>query len=167
MDRLRSLRIVVFLPILCGGCTLFRPAGETAEPLTLRPSQGANHFDRVAQAQKSNAVVLQVTGSGEPIRVLPLPDNGQSVYVSDLLRQSGLSEKFPEMQARLYRNSPEVMGGIRMGVNFRPGTNVVAPEHDYCLRPGDRLQVAEVEVSPWASIFGEMPKNGRRAILGF
>lgn len=167
MDRLRSLLVILCLPIFGAGCTLLQTGGETAEPLPLRPSQGAAHFDRVAQAAQHNAIVLQVAGAEEPLRVLPLPSDGQAVYVSDLLRQSGLSEEFPRMQARLYRNSPEVIGGIRMGINFRPGTNQVAPEHDYCLRPGDRLEVAEEEVSPFASIFGDMPKNGRRAILGF
>lgn len=167
MGRFRSLLIIVVLAIFSGGCTSFRPEGNSADPLALRPSEGADHFDRVAQAAKNNGVVLQVMGAEQPLRVLPLPGNGQSVYVSDLLRQSGLTEKFPQMQARLYRNSPDAIGGIRMGVNFRPGTNVVAPEHDYCLRPGDRLQVAEVEAGPLASIFGDVPRNGRRAILGF
>lgn len=167
MDRLHSLLVILSLPLFAGGCTLFGPIGETAEPLPLTSSQEAAQFDSVAQAAQRNAVVLQIAGAEKPVRVLPLPADGRPVYVSDLLRQSGLSREFPQMQARLYRNSAEAIGGIRMGVNFRPGTNEVAPEHDYCLRPGDRLEVAEVEVGPWASLLSEVPVNGRRAILGF
>lgn len=167
MDRLHSLLVILTLPLFAGGCTLLGSAGETAEPLPLASSQEAAQFDRVAQAAQHNAVVLQIAGAEKPVRVLPLPADGRPVYVSDLLRQSGLSRQFPQMQARLYRNSTEAIGGIRMGIDFRPGTNQVAPEHDYCLRPGDRLEVAEVEQGPWTALLGEVPVNGRRAILGF
>lgn len=169
-----ALCTVAGLVTVCGGCTAIGPLGlgpaeETVqEPTALRSSGSTAQFNAIAEAQKNNAVVLQVQGAENPTRVLPLPQDGRPVYVSDLLRQSGLAAEFPKMQAVLYRNSPDALGGIRMGVRFRPGSNTVAPEHDYCLRPGDRLQVAEIESTPFGDIMGGiLPANGRRAAMGF
>ena len=170
MNRLRSLLMLLLLSPACGGCTMLVPADETSKPfpLALKPSESTEQFDAIARAQQDNAIVLQVNGAETPLRILPLPPDGQPVYVSDLLRQSGLTADFPQMRAVLYRNSPEVIGGIRMGIRFRSGTNVVAPEHDYYLRPGDRLQVAEVQASPFGSLMDEiLPTNARRATIGF
>ncbi|WP_164103021.1 hypothetical protein [Candidatus Laterigemmans baculatus] len=173
MKKLRSLLLVATLAAASGGCTMFSPAGfgsndESAEPLQLQASQATREFSAIAEAQQKNSIVLQVRGAEPPTRILPLPADGKPVYVSDLLRQSGLSKQFSQMQAVLYRNSPDAIGGVRMGIRFRPGTNVLLPEHDYCLRPGDRLQVAEVESSMFGGIFDDIiPANGRRAAMGF
>ena len=91
-------------------------------------------------------------GDKQPIRVLPLPPEGQSVFVSTLLNDTGVLEKLGTIDATLYRNSPHTIGGIRMEVKMTPGHNAVRPESDYALRPGDRLHVRKVEHAALTSL---------------
>lgn len=139
------------------------------EELVLQSTAPASDYQAVADAQRNNAIVLEIVGAKKPTRTIPLPSDGRPVYVSDLLRQSGLSGEFIRMDATLFRNSPTTVNGIRMGIRFRTGTNQVAPEHDYALQAGDRVRVAELELNPFESFANmwSLPANGRRAVVGF
>jgi hypothetical protein len=121
-----------------------------------------------AEAQRNNAILLEVDSGKATTRMIPLPDDGRPVYVSDLLRQSGLLDEFPRMDAVLFRPSPSEPNGIRMGIRFRPKSNQIAPEHDYALRPGDRIRVVELQLNPFEEFANAFSNPvGRRAIFGF
>jgi hypothetical protein len=114
-------------------------AGDLALPAD--GSMTMEAYQRIKEAKSRNAVVLQVEGDSEPIRVLPLPPQGEkSVFVSELLTQTGVLKKLGLVEATLYRASAGSLTGIRMKINFND-SNVVDPVTDYALRPGDRLQV--------------------------
>lgn len=99
-------------------------------------------YNRIRQAKAQNAVVLQVAGDEQPVRVLPLPDGGKAIFVSELLEQTGVLEKFGHVQATLYRQSPDSISGIKMLVKFSKNGKV-DPATDYGLRAGDRVQVRQ------------------------
>lgn len=111
------------------------------EGMPLRPSEGAMMYQKVRQAKAQNSIVLEIEGFDEPLRVLPLPAEGQSVFVSDLLKQSGVQQKFKRVDATLYRDSPGMPSGVKMAVKMTPDKEQVRPESDYSLRSGDRLVV--------------------------
>ena len=167
----QQLLVILSLTACMGGCSLLptdmllvEPKREN--PLTLQPSGSTDLYDALARAKSCNAVVLQVIGVEGPARVIPLPADGRAVFVSDLLRQSGLTDEFPRMKATLYRNSQDAMGGIRMGVRFLGQTNQITPEHDYSLQAGDRLEVMELEINPLESLGNLLsPSGGRRIIF--
>ncbi|MFK8112565.1 MAG: hypothetical protein AB8B91_10195 [Rubripirellula sp.] len=135
------------------GCTslnlsalsLGEPEGYNYEPgeLSIQPSASEQVYQAVKQARGRNAIVLQVTGDSTPVRVLPLPEGAKSVFVSDLLKQSGITRKLGSVEATLYRNSTDAIGGIPMEVKMASDGRSVRPESDYALRAGDRLQVSE------------------------
>ena len=97
-------------------------------------------YQKIREAKAQNAVVLQVAGDEQPVRILPLPAGEKSVFVSELLAQTGVLRKFGAVHAAVYRPSPESISGIKMDVKFsKNGT--IDPATDYGLRPGDRVQV--------------------------
>ena len=97
----------------------------------------------VRQANAENSVVLQVIGDENPARVLPLPPDTQSVYVSELLTQTGVLQKLDSVNATLFRYSTDSIGGIPMEVKMSEDGDSVRPESDYALQPGDRLMVSK------------------------
>jgi len=151
------------MTLVCSGCSSFRfPSlipgmggakessvyGGAVAGEALRGSESAQAFERVAQAKSQNAVVLHVPGDDDAVRLLPLPSDGQSVFVSDLLRQSGVLRKFKRVRAVLYRASDQSINGIRMAITMAPDAKTVRPEADYALRAGDRLEVTEAPPAP-------------------
>ncbi len=157
------------------GCTLTRPKAPAdpgqqllmsgGVPGTLQPNPSAEVFQRVKQAKAQNAIVLQVQGDKEPLRVLPLPPEGRSVNVSDLLGQTGLLKRFGNMQVRVHRDAPGQMDGVRMDVKVN--NEKVRPESDYALRPGDRIMVRKDDTTRIGKFFGELvPSNAVRAFGG-
>ena len=64
----------------------------------------------VKRAKSENGVVLQVVGDNHPVRVLPLPDDERTVYVSELLSQTGVLKALGYVEATLFehRLSPSV-----------------------------------------------------------
>lgn len=113
-------------------------------------------YHKVKQAKEQDAVVLQVVGDRDPVRVLPLPSADASgarrnVYVSTLLKQSGVMDKFRRLEAALFRPADHSFDGVRMSVIIS-NDGVVRPESDYSLRPGDRLVVREAQAMDLASI---------------
>lgn len=105
-------------------------------------------YNAVRQARAENSVVLHVIGDENPARVLPLPVGQKSVYVSELLTQTGVLEKLGRVNATLFRNSTDSIGGIPMEVRMDENNTIVRPESDYALQAGDRLMVSEATAKP-------------------
>lgn len=178
MCRLLSIALQAFVLILAlasTGCTLVQPkssigldagalqASDSARSIAAGGSEEV--FQRIKQAKSQNAIVLQVDGDAEPVRVLPLPPEGRSVNVSDLLEQTGVASAFGGMQVRVYRDSPNQMDGVRMDVHFEGKR--IRPESDYALRPGDRIHVRKDESTLIGRFLGGMiPGNTMRALGG-
>lgn len=97
-------------------------------------------YQKIRQAKAQNAVVLQVAGDEQPVRVLPLPEGEKSVFVSELLEQTGVFRRYGAVYATLYRQSPESISGIKMKINIS-NDGRIDPSTDYGLRAGDRVQV--------------------------
>ena len=124
------------------------------------PSETEKSYNAVRQARARNAVVLHVLGDSDPIRVLPLPGEGQSVLLSDLLRQSGVSEKLCGIDATLFRQVGSLPSGQRMTVKMENGGKSVRPETDYALHPGDKIQVRRKSASdPFQTMFSAVLSN--------
>lgn len=98
-------------------------------------------YKKVREAKAQNSIVLQIAGAEPPIRVLPLPPEGQSVFVSDLLNQTGVVKELGRIDATLYRDAPGMPAGIKMAVKMSHDHEQVRPESDYSLRAGDRLSI--------------------------
>ena len=112
-------------------------------------------YHGVRQAKSQHAVVLEVVGDSEPVRVLPLP-SGQTVYVSNLLSDTGVAKKLGVIEATLYRSEADSIGGLPMEVRIAGDGQTVRPESDYALRPGDRLRVAEGAHPLLEGLFGSV-----------
>lgn len=106
-------------------------------------SSSEQTYHSVRQARAQNAIVLQVEGDSTPIRVLPLPPGQKSVFVSDLLKQTGVQKKLGSLEATLFRFSTDTIGGLPMVVKMSPDGRSVRPVSDYALHAGDRLRVRE------------------------
>lgn len=119
----------------------FSPSGSLTEEA----------YQKIREAQTQNAVVLQVAGDPEPVRLLPLPEGNRSVFVSELLTQTGVTRKFGAIEATLFRPSPESITGVRMDIRFADGGKI-DPATDYGLQPGDRVQVRRKTTSTWKSV---------------
>lgn len=149
------------------GCSLLHTSADLPSELALRSSSADDPIQAVLKARENHAIVLHVIGSDAPPKIIPLPEDGSPVYVSDLLKQSGLNEKFARMNATLHRNSTNAIDGVRMGIRFASRSNQLLPEHDYQLFPGDRVEVTELEVNPFESLSDLIsPRPGRRFIYG-
>lgn len=100
-------------------------------------------YNKVRQAKAQQSVVLHVIDDDLPPRILPLPasETGKSVFVSDLLGQTGVQHKLGAVQVVLIRPVADSSGGLRMPVNMDKEKRSVLPESDYALQPGDRLRV--------------------------
>ncbi len=160
-DRATHFGAVLFLGLAMTGCSSWRlpslvPFGS-GEPKSLyvgndgaplRPSVDSMMYQKVREAKAQNAIVLQIADADEPVRVLPLPGEGKSVFVSDLLNQTGVLQKIGRVDATLYRDAAGMPGGLRMPVKMSPGADQVRPESDYSLRPGDRLVVQKAQNPP-------------------
>lgn len=129
-----------------GGCNLleFRPLGGN-DSLAAETSATEDLYRRLREAQSQNAVLVQVIGDSTPLRVLPLPPDNRSIFVSQLLQQTGILDKFGAIEVTVYRATPGMPGGVPMEVRFNPKTGDIRPECDYALRPGDRIRVAEAD----------------------
>jgi hypothetical protein len=155
---------------MCGGCATFtKPNGGGAfdQAVPLQGSESADVYKRIRQAKAQNAIVLQVTGDSEPIRVLPLPPDGTPVFVSDLLKQTGIQEKFGRMLVLVYRSSPVDYEGAKMEVRFDEEGETVRPETDYSLQSGDRVKIVKDPRSSFSLMMEQIiPANASRAIIG-
>jgi hypothetical protein len=133
------------------GCTAFqRPPDRSryraAESgIELSEATSSETYFAVRRARTENSVVLQIIGEEQPNRILPLPPGGRSVFVSNLLEQTGVLQKLENVEVTLYRPSPHAIDGIKMAVKMNSNGDQVRPETDYALQPGDRLRVAKVE----------------------
>lgn len=160
--RCQLLLAAVCLTFGAGGCSLLPNGNDSEHETLLRPSGAVDQYQAVAKARENNAVVLQVLGAKEPSRIIPLPNDGNTVYVSMLLQQSGVTKEFSAVDATLYRNSTDIMSGVKMGVRFLPKSTQPVPECDYAIQPGDRLEVQEKKISPLDAMSSMFSQGGRR-----
>jgi hypothetical protein len=100
-------------------------------------------YHSVRRARAENGIVLQVVGDSSPSRVMPLPPAGKTVYLSQLLDETGVQESLGEIEATLYRHSSDSIGGIPMVVKMSQDQTRVRPECDYALQAGDRIRVEQ------------------------
>lgn len=161
-SRCHLLLVALFLACGSSGCAMLHSGDQVDEESLFRATGISDQYQAVANARERNAVVLQVVGSKEPSRIIPLPSDGTNVYVSMLLKQSGVSEELGNLEATLHRNSTDIMSGVKMGVRFLPKSDVVVPECDYVLQPGDRLEVREKKLSPLDAMTSMFSQGGRR-----
>ena len=144
------------LLLLLGGCSLLPGKSDLSdyEPIGIELSQetSAKAYQAVQQAKAQNGIVLQIVGNDEPFRILPLPPDGESVFVSTLLKQTGVINRLSRMRVRLYRVSPHAIDGLKLDVTMNSDKSGVRPETDYALQPGDRIQVAKAEYDTIQSI---------------
>lgn len=135
------------------GCTSFEVPGtafyrpSNPDYLSMNSSLDLDHsvqekaYYAVRQAKAENGVVLEVAGDSNPARMMPLPGAGQTVYVSDLLEETGIIAKLETVGATLYRYTPGTVNGMPMQVRMSDDCRTVRPESDYALQAGDRLRV--------------------------
>jgi len=161
-----SLIAVLMVSLLLGattGCGTFkipvfqRPTGSgpyvpVGPGVQMSGGESLELYQKLKQAKRENAVVLEVVDDDVPVRVLPLPPGQTSVFVSQLLKQTGVQAKLGSIEATLYRYSTDTVSGIPMKVRMDDDGEVVRPESDYALRSGDRLQVSEKEFNVLSSL---------------
>ncbi|HBJ34463.1 MAG TPA: hypothetical protein DDZ51_06800 [Planctomycetaceae bacterium] len=145
------------------GCNVFAKKDKSghSEEFTLQASDSADVFKRVREAKSQNSVVVQVIGDSTPVRVLPLPPDERSVFVGDLLKQTGLQESFGPMRVTLYRANVQAPMGIPMEVKFATRGGYIRPETDYALQAGDRIRISKDEQSAWGEMLSQfLPMRG-------
>lgn len=150
-----TLFALALTSVMACGCTSIslpktpftRPGSPEYQGIDVGNHLGASSSEKiyhsVRQARSQNSIVLQVEGDSTPIRVLPLPPGQNSVYVSDLLEDTGVQKKLGALEATLFRYAPNSIGGHQMAVKMSPDGRSVRPVSDYALHPGDRLWVKE------------------------
>ena len=144
------LKLPATMPFGSGSETEY--VGRDGAPL--RPSDSVLLYQKVREAKSQNCIVVQIPGAEPPIRTLPLPPGGRSVFVSDLLKQTGIIDEFSRLEVTLYRDSAQAIGGVRMAVKMSPDFDEVRPESDYALQAGDRLEVREAKATLLGGVFG-------------
>ena len=157
------------------GLNSFLPGGASSESRYVPVGQDVNLqsgsftqdvYQAVRKAKQTNSIVLQVYEDTEALRVLPLPSTDVSnitgsntgatggIFVSTLLKQTGVLKKYGKVQVAVFRPSPASFDGVRMDVMFAPGSNrEIRPESDYALRPGDRIVVRKDSSMSFDSLF--------------
>ena len=109
---------------------------------TTYSSEAERVYYRTRQAMNQGGMVLHIAGDENPVRVLPLPGDGRSVYVSQLLKQTGVVEKLGKVNVTLFRYSPQSINGLPMECRMNSGKSI-KPESDYALQPGDRVRITK------------------------
>jgi len=145
------------------GCNVFgkKDNAQSSGEFAVQASDSADVFKRVREAKSQNSVVVQVIGDSTPVRVLPLPPEEHSVFVSDLLKQTGLQESFGPMRVTLYRTNSQAPMGIPMEVKFTARGGDVRPEADYAIQAGDRIRISKDDRTAWGEMLNQfLPMRG-------
>jgi len=162
--------IATLMIMNCGGCSMIsKPSKDLMfdQQVPLQGSDSNEAYQRVRQAKSQNALVLQVEGDSQPIRVLPLPADGRPVFVGDLLKQTGIQEKMGRMIVTVYRPSPADFAGAKMVVRFDEEGETVRPETDYSLQAGDRVKISKDTSTSLGKFIDQiLPANMSRAVVG-
>ncbi len=125
----------------CASLAMFPAASEEpASAPALRESPEAAMYRAIQTARQTGAIVVQIEGAEKPLKVLPLPTDGSTVFVSSLIRQMDLKRRFRGLDITLFRSTGQVMDGVKMAVTFDKSGRVTTGT-DYALRPGDRVTV--------------------------
>ena len=167
-DQTVKSLLLAMLVVMAPGCSVIQHQRDDDEDryrasvpgMDMSAAGSADTYMKVRQARAQNGVVLQVAGDDTPVRLLPLPGEGKSVFVSTLLEQTGVLEEFGSLDVTLYRSSVDTIDGIPMAVKMTSNGQRVRPESDYALQAGDRLRVSKREYNPLESLLG-IP-TGRR-----
>ncbi|WP_146532394.1 hypothetical protein [Rubripirellula reticaptiva] len=152
------------------GCTSIKlpaspfshPAGELGDYTGLEgvpqmpESESERVYFAVKQAIANDSIILHVPGENPSTRILPLPTDGRSVYVSTLLEQTGVKKKMGFINATLYRHSSDSIAGIPLECRMNRDGSSIKAECDYSLQPGDRLTVRKGTNPAMQSIFNTM-----------
>ncbi len=169
-NRLAAATLSLGMLLSLTGCSVFGKSsakGLGEKPIALEGSDSAEAFKRLKQAKSQNAIVLQIDGDSMPIRVLPLPPDGRPVFVSDLLKQTGIQEKMGRILVTVYRPADDGYSSARMDVRFDQSGEKVRPECDYSLRAGDRIRIVEDTNTGITSMLDSLlPSNASKAIIG-
>jgi hypothetical protein len=164
------MMVSTLLAMNCGGCSMFNKSSKELmydQQVPLHASDSNETHKQVQQAKSQNSLVLQVEADSQPIRVLPLPPNGRPVFVSDLLKQTGIQEKMGRMIVTVYRPSPVDFAGAKMIVRFDDEGETVRPETDYSLQAGDRVKISKDTTTSLSKFVDQIiPPNASRAIIG-
>lgn len=143
--RFALTALVTGLVVTGPGCNMLDMRSKSGGNPEMTSSREVEEvFRKLREAQNQNSVLLQVVGDSTPLRVLPLPPENRTVFVSELLEQTGIREKFGTIEATVYRADRKIPGGVPMEVRFN-NDGTVQPQYDYHLQPGDRIRVAKAE----------------------
>ncbi|MEO1614862.1 MAG: hypothetical protein AAFV88_03375 [Planctomycetota bacterium] len=129
----------------------YRTVDGTAPAFGSDGSMTMEAYQRIKEAKTQNAVVMQVAGDSEPIRVLPLPPADKTAFVSELIEQTGVKSSLGGIEATVYRPSPHSINGVRMDVKFNE-RGEINPATDFALRPGDRVQITQKKIGGMQSL---------------
>lgn len=140
------------------GCSILKPKQEGSPYAAVGPdvlmsnSTSLESYQKVREARATNSVVLEIQDDSEPIRMLPLPPPGKSVFVSSLLKDTGVLSKMGSIDVELMRAAANSIDGLKMEVKMSEDHNSVRPESDYALQPGDRIRVRKHETDGLQSL---------------
>ena len=167
-DQAKSITIVTLLMFTTQGCATLSlsldPEPVEKVETTLKESPEARMYRAIQTARETNSIVLQVEGSDKPLRVIPLPKGGESVFMNDLLRQAGLVKRFNSHDITLFRSDGNVIDGVKMAVVFDKKAGRVKAGTDYALRAGDRVTVRRDVLGLTSFIDDILPPVARKAL---
>ncbi len=155
--------VAILAVAIVPGCNVFGKKDNASSngEFALQPADSADVFKRVREAKLQNSIVVQVVGDSTPVRVLPLPPDDRSVFVSDLLKQTGLKDKIGPMRATVYRANSHSPMGIPMEVKFTARGGDVRPDADYALQAGDRIRITKDDRTAWGEMIDQfLPSRG-------
>jgi hypothetical protein len=134
--------LLIAAAMIAPGCSALTMRGNPDKAAkALESSPEAREYEKLLQARRDNAIVLQINRDTAGGRVLPLPKNGEPVFLNDLLTQTGVGQKIGQMTLTVYRVPDRGGAPLKMQANWDANNNCVEPSTDYALRPGDRVVV--------------------------
>ncbi len=97
-----------------------------------------------APATPQNAYQVEMHSNfGEPKVYVGKHD--PSLTVQDALEAAGAIKKYRRMKVDVYRQVEGKYGGLKMPVEYQPGSKAVRAEQNYAVHPGDRIVVGPSE----------------------
>ncbi|WP_146675209.1 hypothetical protein [Pirellula sp. SH-Sr6A] len=160
-----SLLSSLILSMLCltlSGCSML--VGRSKGPLDNLDTQslkaagygiGPHGAERpVLTDNGETCVVLDITDGKRHLEKLPL-QNGQSLFVGDVIRDADLFKKIGRMKVTVLRPNGGNRPPVRMDVDFDDSGKHVMEGQNYSLRPGDHIMIRRDE----KPFFGGMLKS--------
>lgn len=140
--------------LVCTGCsTLMGRSKGPLDNLDVRSMKAAGYTFGKYGAEKpiltengEPCVVLEVTNGKRHFEKIPLPE-GQSMFVSDIIRDAQLFKKIGKMKVSVLRPNGANKPPVRLDVDFDDKGKNVMEGQNYSLRPGDHIVVRPNETS--------------------